>query len=59
VKTVPAIDYQGAKGIVDAIVEKALQLQKAAVIAVADAHGELIAFARMDGGFPLLDSHRR
>ena len=29
--------------------EKALQLQKAAVIAVTDAHGELIAFARMDG----------
>jgi uncharacterized protein GlcG (DUF336 family) len=43
VKTVPAIDYQGAKRIVDAIVEKALQLQKAAVIVVADAHGELIA----------------
>jgi glc operon protein GlcG len=49
VKTVPAIDYQDAKRIVDAIVEKALQLQKAAVIAVADAHGELIVFARMDG----------
>lgn len=48
-KTVPAIDYQDAKRIVDAIVEKALQLQKAAVIAVADAHGELIALARMDG----------
>jgi glc operon protein GlcG len=49
VKTVSAIDYQDAKRIVDAIVENALQLQKAAVIAVADAHGELIAFARMDG----------
>jgi len=49
VKTVPAIDYQDAKRVVDAIVEKALQLQKAVVIAVADAHGELIAFARMDG----------
>jgi glc operon protein GlcG len=49
VKTVSAIDYQDAKHIVDEIVEKALQLQKAAVIAVADAHGELIAFARMDG----------
>ena len=48
-KTVAAIDYRDAKRIVDAIVEKALQLQKAAVIAVADAHGELIAFARMDG----------
>ena len=50
-KTVSAIDYQDAKQIVDAIVEKAKQLQKAAVIAVADAHGELIAFARMDGAF--------
>lgn len=48
-KTVPAIDYQDAKRILDAIVERALQLQKAAVVAVADAHGELIAFARMDG----------
>ena len=48
-KTVAAIDYRDAKRIVDAIVEKALQLRKAAVIAVADAHGELIAFARMDG----------
>jgi glc operon protein GlcG len=49
VKTAAAIDYQDAKQIVDAIVEKARQLQKAAVIAVADAHGELLALARMDG----------
>jgi glc operon protein GlcG len=49
VKTAPAIDYKDAKLIVDAIVDKALQMQKAAVIAVTDAHGELIAFARMDG----------
>ena len=48
-KAVPAIDYQDAKLIVDAIVVKALQLGKSAVIAVSDAHGELIAFARMDG----------
>ena len=48
-KTVPAIDYTDAKLIVDAIVDRALQLQKTAVIAVTDAHGELIAFARMDG----------
>ena len=48
-KTVLAIDYQDAKLIVDAIVEKALQLGKSAVVAVTDAHGELIAFARMDG----------
>jgi glc operon protein GlcG len=48
-KTVPAIDYQDAKLIVDAIVEQALRLGKSAVVAVTDAHGELIAFARMDG----------
>jgi glc operon protein GlcG len=48
-KTVPAIDYKDAKEIVDAVVGKALQLQKAAVVAVVDAHGELVAFARMDG----------
>jgi glc operon protein GlcG len=49
VKTVPAIDYQDAKRIVDAIVEKAMHAGKAVVIAVADSHGELLAFARMDG----------
>jgi len=49
VKTVAAIDYKDAKSVVDAIVDKALQLHKAAVVAVTDAHGELIAFARMDG----------
>lgn len=48
-KEIPAIDYQDAKHIVDGIVQKALEQQKAAVIAVADAHGELLAFARMDG----------
>lgn len=48
-KEIPAIEYQDAKHIVDGIVQKALEQQKAAVIAVADAHGELLAFARMDG----------
>lgn len=48
-KTAPMIDYQEAKRIVDAIVQKALEQQKAAVIAVSDAYGELIALARMDG----------
>ena len=33
----------------DLIVEKALQMKKAVVVAVADAHGDLICFARMDG----------
>jgi glc operon protein GlcG len=47
-KTVPILEYSDAKQILDAIVEKALQMQKAAVIAIADSHGELITFARMD-----------
>lgn len=48
-KAAHVIDCRDAMRIIDAILEKALQLQKAAVIAVADAHGELLAFARMDG----------
>jgi glc operon protein GlcG len=48
-KTTQTLDYSEAKRIIDLIVEKALQMQKAAVVAVADSHGELIAFARMDG----------
>jgi len=48
-KTLRTIDYSDAKRIIDLIVNKALQMQKAAVIAVADSHGELMAFARMDG----------
>src|SRR3989449_6046363 len=47
-RTSQTIEYSEAKRIVDLIVERALQMQKAAVIAVADSHGELIAFARMD-----------
>lgn len=48
-KTTQTIEYSEAKQVIDLIVAKALQMKKAAVIAVADAHGELIAFARMDG----------
>jgi len=48
-KTTQTIDYSEAKQIIDRIVDKALHLKKAAVVAVADSHGELIAFARMDG----------
>ena len=48
-KTLRTIDYAEAKRIIDTIVERALQMKKAAVIAVADSYGELIAFARMDG----------
>jgi glc operon protein GlcG len=49
VKTTSCIDYEDARRMVDTVVEQALQMKKAAVIAVADAHGELLAFARMDG----------
>lgn len=48
-KTLYTIEYAEAQKIVAAIVERALQMKKAAVIAVADPSGELIAFARMDG----------
>ncbi len=48
-KTLHTIDYSDAQRIIDLIVNKALQMQKAAVIAVADSHGELMVFARMDG----------
>jgi glc operon protein GlcG len=48
-KTIQTIDYSEAKRALDLIVEKALQMQKSAVVAVADPHGELISFARMDG----------
>ena len=48
-KTIPVLDYEDAKRIVEAIYQKALDLEKAAVIAVCDAHGELLALARMDG----------
>ncbi|MGA3089748.1 MAG: heme-binding protein [Terriglobales bacterium] len=48
-RTVPALDYADAKKMVDLIVEKAAQMKKSVVIAIADPHGELIAFARMDG----------
>ena len=47
-RTIPTLDYSEAKRAVDHIVEKALQMQKAVVVAVADCRGELLAFARMD-----------
>jgi glc operon protein GlcG len=48
-KTAQAIEYTEARRVIDLIVERALQMKKAAVVAVADSHGELIAFGRMDG----------
>jgi glc operon protein GlcG len=49
VKTLHTIEYAEAQRIVDAIAAKLLERNKAAVIAVADPHGELLAFARLDG----------
>jgi len=46
---IQTLDYSDAKKAVDLIVEKALQMQKAVVVAIADAHGDLICLARMDG----------
>jgi glc operon protein GlcG len=48
-RNIPAIDYSDAKNIIDLIVNRARQMEKSVVVAVADPHGELIAFARMDG----------
>jgi len=48
-RTLHTIDYSDAKRAVDLIIEKASQLQKPAVVAVADSHGDLICLARMDG----------
>jgi glc operon protein GlcG len=48
-RTLQTIDYSEARRAVDLIVEKALRMQKAAAVAVADLHGDLICFARMDG----------
>src|ERR1700691_1335229 len=48
-RIVQPLDHSEAKRAVDLIVEKALQMQKAASIAVADSHGALICFLRMDG----------
>jgi glc operon protein GlcG len=48
-RNVLVITYSEAQKIIDVIVAAAGEKQKAVVVAVADAHGELIAFARMDG----------
>jgi glc operon protein GlcG len=48
-RTIHTLDYSEARRAVDLIVEKALQMHKAAVVAVADSHGDLICLVRMDG----------
>jgi glc operon protein GlcG len=48
-RNVHVLDYSDAKKIIDLIVDKVRQMEKSVVVAVTDPHGELIAFARMDG----------
>ncbi len=48
-RNLPVIDYSDARKLIDTVVEKVTQMGKSVVVAVADPHGELIAFARMDG----------
>ncbi len=43
------IEYLEGRRAIDAIYSEVLKRGKAGVIAVCDAHGDLIAFARMDG----------
>ena len=43
------LDYAEARRAIDAIVSEVAKRGKAAVVAVADSRGELIALARMDG----------
>jgi glc operon protein GlcG len=48
-RTTRTIDYAEAKRIIEAAIAEASKISQNAVVAVADSHGELIAFARMDG----------
>ena len=48
-RTLHSIGYCDAKRALDLIAEKASQMKKAASIAVADSHGDVICFGRMDG----------
>lgn len=48
-KSEPVLEYSDARRAVDFLVEEISKRGKAGVIAVCDAHGELLAFARMDG----------
>lgn len=48
-KILSRIEYAEAQRAIQRIVEKATELRQEVAVAVTDAHGELIAFARMDG----------
>lgn len=48
-RTTKTLDYADARRIIDSLTAEISQSGAAGVIAVVDAYGELIAFARMDG----------
>lgn len=48
-RSVPVIDHRSALAALAAIREAVESERKAAAIAIVDAHGELLAFARLDG----------
>ena len=48
-RTLHTLDYAEARRALDLILAKATEAQKAAVVAVADVHGDIICLARMDG----------
>jgi glc operon protein GlcG len=48
-KTHTCLTYADAQCAINRIVEKATEMHQEVAVAVTDAHGELIAFARMDG----------
>ena len=48
-KAILSVSYSEAQSAISLIVQEASEMRKAVAIAIADSHGELIAFARMDG----------
>jgi glc operon protein GlcG len=48
-KTINTLDFDDAKNAIDRIVQRATEIKKAASVAVADAHGDLLYFVRIDG----------
>jgi glc operon protein GlcG len=48
-KTINTLDFNDAKNAIDRIVQRATEIKKAASVAVADSHGDLLYFVRMDG----------
>jgi len=48
-KTYARLNYEHARQAIDRIVQKATEIREEVAVAVTDPHGELIAFARMDG----------